>query len=206
METRSSTARCQGKVLDATRESHFVAVWTQQLQLALNCWPKPKGKIDFKQKVLACLVDLQLRSLCTWQEERHFCLAGYTALSRVSCPLLHNEVLVGKRNPSCSDRWTNLRFVKKMRLYRRKGVAKLMWKCCMASKSPKTIQKQKGDLSSCDLSTNLIQYGSGGHYFPWWIHYILYCSFYSCLFSGFCLALGFVIFFFLIIAALLPLL
>lgn len=72
VETRSSTARCQGKVLDATRESHFVAVWTQQLQLALNCWPKPKGKIDFKQKVLACLVDLQLRSLCTWQEERHF--------------------------------------------------------------------------------------------------------------------------------------
>lgn len=63
---------CQVKVLDTTRESHFVEVWTQPLQLALNNWPKPKGKIDFKQKVLACLVDLQLHSLCTWQEERHF--------------------------------------------------------------------------------------------------------------------------------------
>lgn len=122
MGTRSSTARCQGKVLDATQESHFIAVWTQQLQLALNCWPKPKGKIDFKQKVLACLVDLQLRGLCTWQEERHFCLAGDTALSTVSCPLPHNEVLVGKRTPASPDWWTNLRFIKKVRLCRGKGI------------------------------------------------------------------------------------
>lgn len=28
VETLSSTAHCQGKVLDATQESHFVAVWT----------------------------------------------------------------------------------------------------------------------------------------------------------------------------------
>ena len=72
VETPSSTARSQGKVLDATQESHFGVVWTQQLQLALNRWPKPKGIINFKQKVLACPVDLQLCSLCTWQEERHF--------------------------------------------------------------------------------------------------------------------------------------
>lgn len=72
VETCPSTARCQGKVLDVTRESNCIEAWTQQQQLALNCWPKSRGKIDFKQKVLACLVDLQLHNLCTWQEERYF--------------------------------------------------------------------------------------------------------------------------------------